>query len=54
MQPAWIADSGIGRMLGDYISTSWAGGRPVGVFSLASRPRGQTFRQAIFAAYPAR
>jgi hypothetical protein len=54
MQPSWIADSGIGRMLGDYISTSWVNGKPIGVFSFAARPRGQTFRQSIFAAYPAK
>lgn len=50
MKPAWIAESSIGRMVGDYISTSWAGGRPVGVFSLATSPTGGRFRQSIFAA----
>ena len=36
-------------MLGDYVSTSWVGGRPVPVFSLAGAPVGGRYRQAIFA-----
>lgn len=46
----WIADSGIGRMLGDYISTSFAGGRPIPVFAIASQPVREEFRQAVYAA----
>lgn len=47
----WIADTGLGRMLGDYVSASWAGGRPVAVFALADeRAGGGAFRQAVFAA----
>jgi hypothetical protein len=49
MPIGWIADTGIGRMLGDYISTSYVAGRPVPVFSLASAPLLGRFRQAIFA-----
>jgi hypothetical protein len=49
MQPSWMADTALGRMLGDYVSVSWVRGRPIGVFSLASPPNGQAFRQAIFA-----
>jgi hypothetical protein len=45
----WLADTGIGRMVGDYISTSWVGGRPVPVFSLATQPVAGTFQQATFA-----
>jgi hypothetical protein len=48
----WIADGGFGHMLADYISTSWAGGRPVAVFALASQLHGEQFRQSIFAARP--
>lgn len=45
----WIAETNLGRMLGDYVSTSWIGGRAIPVFALAAPPvRGQ-FRQAIFA-----
>ena len=46
----WIADGGIGNLLGDYLSTSWVGGRPIPVFSLASPPVLTDRRQAIFAA----
>jgi hypothetical protein len=49
MLPAWMADTSLGRMLGDYVSVSWAGGRPLPVFSLASTPAGDSLRQAIFA-----
>jgi hypothetical protein len=45
----WVADTGTGRMLGDYISASFAGGRPIPVFALASEPVGDTFRQSIYA-----
>jgi hypothetical protein len=49
MQPNWMADTSLGRMLGDYVSVSWLRGRPIPVFSLASPPNGLLFRQAIFA-----
>jgi hypothetical protein len=46
----WIADTNIGRMLGDYVSASWLGGRAVPVFALATEPVNGVFRQSIFAA----
>ena len=46
----WIAESSLGRFLGDYISASYAGGRAVPVFALAAEPVGGELRQAIFAA----
>jgi hypothetical protein len=49
MRLEWLADTGIGRFLGDYVSTSFVGGRPVPVFSLAGRPLRGEFRQAIVA-----
>ena len=49
MPLAWLADTGLGRMLGDYISISFVGGRPVPVLSLAAEPESGEFRQAIFA-----
>ena len=49
MQLQWVADTALGRMLGDYISTSYVGGRPMPVISLADEPQGDEFRQAIFA-----
>lgn len=49
MPPFWMADTSLGRMLGDYVSVSWSRGRPIGVFSLAFPPSGGAFRQSIFA-----
>jgi hypothetical protein len=49
MQLAWVADTGLGRMLADYISVSYVGGRPVPVLSLATEPEAGEYRQAIFA-----
>ncbi|MBA3367046.1 MAG: exo-alpha-sialidase [Actinobacteria bacterium] len=54
MELSWIADTRSGRMLGDYISTSFSTGRPVPVFSLASPRTATTFKQAIFATTPRR
>src|SRR5207302_11192240 len=45
----WIADSGLGRMLGDYISSSWAGTKPIAVLPLASPPVRGRYREQIFA-----
>ena len=44
-----MADTAVGRMLADYVSTSWAGGRPVAVISIAARPELGEYRQAVFA-----
>ena len=49
MRLAWVANTGTGRMLADYISVSWVAGRPIPVFALATEPSGGLFRQAIFA-----
>ncbi len=50
MRLPWIAQTGIGRMLADYVSASWTGGRTVAVISLADEPVDGAFRQATFAA----
>ena len=51
MVPPWLAATTLGRMLGDYVSVSWAAGRAIPVFSLAVAPApGGALRQAIFAA----
>jgi hypothetical protein len=50
MQLLWIAQTSLGHMTGDYISTSYVGGRPIPVFALASAPAVGSFRQGIFAA----
>ncbi|MEK6274622.1 MAG: exo-alpha-sialidase [Actinomycetota bacterium] len=49
MPLSWLADTALGRMLGDYVSVSWVRGRPVPVFSLATEPVGGLFHQSIFA-----
>jgi hypothetical protein len=49
MRLFWLADTNVGRMLGDYISTSFAGRRPVPVFALAAAPGKGRFSEAIFA-----
>jgi hypothetical protein len=44
-----LASTSQGSMVGDYISTSFAGGRAVPVFVLASPPRNGSLREAAFA-----
>jgi RTX calcium-binding nonapeptide repeat (4 copies) len=48
MQLDWLPVAG-GSFLGDYISTSFVGARPVPVYSLAVAPWGGKLRQAIMA-----
>lgn len=50
MTRKWIAQTRLGPLLGDYISTSFAGGKPVAVLALASRPSGRRLDEAIYAA----
>jgi hypothetical protein len=45
----WIVETSQGSMVGDYISTSFAGNRAVSVFALAFRPRGGALRESMFA-----
>ena len=49
MKLDWLADTNLGRMAGDYISTSFAGSRPVPVLALAGAPSSGRFNEAIFA-----
>jgi hypothetical protein len=44
----WIASTSAGSMVGDYISTSFAGGRAVPVFALALQSRGNSLRESMF------
>lgn len=50
MTRQWIAQTTLGPMLGDYISTSFASGTPVAVLALASRPSAGRLDEAIYAA----
>ena len=43
----WLAQSTLGRFLGDYVSVSYAAGAPVAVFALAGPPVGGELRQAV-------
>jgi hypothetical protein len=46
----WLANTNQGRMVGDYISTSFSGSAALPVFSAASAPIGSLFDQAAFSA----
>ncbi len=46
---SWMPNTVSGRMLGDYISVHYAGGRPLVVWVLANEPVGSSFRQAVYA-----
>jgi hypothetical protein len=49
----WLADTDMGRMVGDYISTSFVGGRPIPMFALAKPPpAGGGFDEAIYVPAP--
>jgi hypothetical protein len=50
MPLTWMPQTTLGRMLADYIGVSWARGRPLVVYALASPPRNGELRQAIYAA----
>jgi hypothetical protein len=50
MRLAWMPQTTLGRMLADYIGVTWADGRPLVVYALASPPRNGKLRQAIYAA----
>jgi hypothetical protein len=46
----WMPATTLGRMLADYIGVTWARGRPLVIYVLASPPRSGKLRQAIYAA----
>jgi hypothetical protein len=50
MATGWLADTSLGRMVGDYVAVPYVQGRALPVFSLASQPAAASYRQAIFAA----
>ena len=53
MPLGWLADTGLGAMVGDYTSVSWVAGKPLAVVAIATEPENGTLREAIFAAGPA-
>jgi hypothetical protein len=50
MNLSWIANTSQGRMVGDYVSTSFAGGYAVPVFAIAKPPTGSVFSERAAAA----
>jgi hypothetical protein len=48
MKLSWLSATTLGLMTGDYISTSFMGGKPLPVFALSSPPSGRSLREAIF------
>ncbi|HEY7095546.1 MAG TPA: sialidase family protein [Terriglobales bacterium] len=49
MKLNWLANTTQGRMVGDYISTSYVNGKPFSVFAVAVAPTGSVFNEAMFA-----
>jgi hypothetical protein len=47
MQSSWLPRAG-GAFLGDYLSASWSGGRPIGVVPLALAPTSSGLRLALY------
>jgi hypothetical protein len=48
MSLAWLANTNSGRMVGDYISTSYIGGQAYAVFAVARANSGTTFDEAMY------
>src|SRR5205823_4450945 len=48
MRVTWLANTSQGYMVGDYISTSFAGGRAHPAFALANAPSGRVFDEAMY------
>jgi hypothetical protein len=53
MQLDWLAQTGSGRMVGDYVSSSFSRGRAIGVFALALPSRGEQLNESMHAAFRA-
>ena len=48
MQMSWLANTNLGYMVGDYISTSYLNGKAFGVFAKALAPVNSKFREAMY------
>lgn len=48
MSLSWLASTSLGRMVGDYISSSFANGGARPVIAVASAPSGGLFDEAMF------
>jgi hypothetical protein len=48
MKLVWLANTDQGRMVGDYMSTSYVNGKAFGIFAKANMNNGQVFDQAMY------
>jgi hypothetical protein len=48
MSLAWLPSTGLGRMVGDYISTSYVNGKAFAVFAVARANSGSVFDEAMY------
>jgi len=48
MNTGWLPDTSLGRMVGDYISTSFVNGKAYGVFAGALPPSGGKFHESMY------
>jgi len=48
MTLSWLASTSQGSMVGDYIATSFCGGKAYPVFAIATAPHGGVFNEAMF------
>ncbi len=48
MEMSWLANTTLGYMVGDYISTSYLNGKAFGIFAKALAPAGSKFREAMY------
>jgi len=52
MSLGWLAQTSQGLMVGDYIASTFASGRPIAVFASANAPVGNRFDEATYASLP--
>jgi hypothetical protein len=48
MKLSWLANTTQGRMVGDYISTSFVNGKAYSAFAVAVAPNGAVFNESMF------
>ena len=48
MRLTWIANTDQGRMVGDYMSTSYVNGKAFGVFARGLQNNGSVFNEAMY------
>ena len=48
MDLTWLANTNQGRMVGDYLSSSFASGKVFPAFAVANAPNGNVFDEALY------